>query len=935
MKLFDPSITPEEQQMTWYVDRETVLDDLAKRLKWEPNTVSKVVVNHGPGGIGKTSVRKMTESRLLKPAHVPYVIVDYEPDGSPRSAERTFGYIRRQLGRFGLRFPAFDLVWARHWEETTQQRVSRTRFPSEIEDAADIIAIIPVLGSVPNAAVAFAKLSQSAAQWMSQRFGKGGVARLKEMNAMELVQTMPEAMARDLEEMIGDKRHRGRSGDSRITVIFDGFERLAEHDVDDWFVHKFWQATGSTLKVIFGRETLKWERHHPEWPEFLDHYPALSNLQPDDATEYLKRRGVDDAELRRFLVELTDGFPYHLRLATELCESIEETTGREPDKTEFSSAEHSTKLGESLLNSLLRQIDKDEHDAAMLASIPRWFTEEILEILSAEPASAPRLFQTLIRFSFCEIALDIPGAYILRKEARKILRDRARRLGHWVSWNRQIQDYHAQHRTEFLHLVEEIYHGFIVDPATTLKLFHAQFYQALNAWRFGDCRILIQASPHEVELPTNIAQRLILARVALLQEAWESEEGLNTAKALIDSLLDQELSPDVYGRAIRLVALADIKLGDRNKALDELQKAVAAFDSLNDLAMKACALREMGDLYYQIGDLRHALESHEQAITTLRQFETTLPADQLGEAQLEAGARVGGLPLGDSLRAVASLYARTGRTHMAAKPLEQMLEEGRKAGNIRTQAEALSELGLVYRRLGRLQEAEAAYRQDLPLMEEIGATPGQAHVLSGLGMTLEQGGDVEAARPYFQQSLRLFEEIGDTYGQAKLWHCLARVDHKVRNYDLALEFYMRSLEFYREIEYLANTGALLLDLAILKITLGQTSEALNLCEEARGVFEGLEDQAAIAGTYTDLGIVHYLQGQSALAVTHWKRSLAAYDEVIRSGGALLSDSPSDPQEVEPTDIEHLWVDWMSMYDPVAQIRTRARLSARISLLDNA
>jgi Cdc6-like AAA superfamily ATPase len=165
MKLFDPNVTPEEQELAWYVNREKVLENIAERLQWQPNVKSKVVVYHGQGGIGKTIVRKMAERRLLKSAKVPYVVIDYEPDGSPRSCEQTFRHMRRQLGTFGLKFPTFDLLWARHWEETTGQRISKVRFPPpELEDVTDIISVIPILGNIPKAIAAFAKLSQSAAQ---------------------------------------------------------------------------------------------------------------------------------------------------------------------------------------------------------------------------------------------------------------------------------------------------------------------------------------------------------------------------------------------------------------------------------------------------------------------------------------------------------------------------------------------------------------------------------------------------------------------------------------------------------------------------------------------------------------------------------------------------------------------------------------------------
>lgn len=97
-------------------------------------------------------------------------------------------------------------------------------------------------------------------------------------------------------------------------------------------------------------------------------------------------------------------------------------------------------MGDTLLSSLLRQLEKDEYDVAMLASIPRWFNTQIIENLVAEPASVPRLFNALTRFSFCDSIPDLPESYILRKEVRKLLRDRARKLNHWIVWNKKLRD---------------------------------------------------------------------------------------------------------------------------------------------------------------------------------------------------------------------------------------------------------------------------------------------------------------------------------------------------------------------------------------------------------------------------------------------------------------------------------------------------------------
>lgn len=751
------------------------------------------------------------------------------------------------------------------------------------------------------------------------------------MDARELLRRMPKAMARDLEEMTKDEHLRDKNGNFRITVIFDGFERLAEHTVDDWFVREFCSEPDSILKVIFGREVLQWGRHSPDWREFIDHYDALPNLRPRDAAEYLERREVNDPVLRRYLVELTEGFPYHLRLTADLCQQKRETTGQELRITDFASVEQTNDLGEALLSLLLRQLRGDEFNAATLASIPRWFNEEILEVLLTEPASTHRLFQTLVRFAFCEAVPALGGTYVIREVARRQLRIQARRSSSWVFWNRQLRDYHARHRTKLSHLAEEIYHGFLVDQDEAIKVFRVEFYRALDTWRFGDCETLLQALPPESELPRITVHWLTLAKVALLQKAWDSKEGLDRAKTLIDSLLRQEIPSSLRGRALHLAAMVNIKLGDRTTALDGLYKAIVTFDSLSDWVMKASTLRDLGDLHFTMGNMRGALKSHEKALNLLMHMRAKGSQEVASEeAHVEAGARIVGLPLGDSLRAVASLYARTGQIQLAVKPLEEMLDEGRKTENDHKQAGALSELGLAYRRLGRLQEAQDAYLQALPLFEDLQAIPGRAHVLCGLGMTLEQSGDADAARPYYQQARQLFEQLGDTYGQAKVWHCFARIHHHTKENELALKLYAKSLRLYRKISHIANIGPVLLDLARLKMTLCEFQEAIDLCEKAKEIFEGLEDQAAVAAVYTNLGIIYYSHSQMDLALKHWQQAHVIYLRLVGSRKASIAVS-SQAHEFQV--IEEFWVNWLSMYDLTVQKQTLARLNAGIALLE--
>ena len=932
MKLFDQSVTPEEQQLAWYVDREEALDYFARQLQWKASIVSNVVVYHGPGGIGKSTIRKMAENHLLKPAQVPYVVIDYEPDGSPRSCERTFSHMRRQLGRLSLKFPAFDLVWARHWEQTTQQRVSRVSFPSELEDAADIISLIPLLGNIPQAITAIAKLSQSTAQWISERFDRGGIAQLKQMDALELLHIMPEAIARDLEEMMEHEDHRGRDGDSRITVIFDGFERLGEHGIDDWFVREFCRNTGSVLKVILGREALDWECHDQSWGCYIEHYPALGNLRPCDSAEYLARRDIDNPDLRHYLIELTNGYPYHLRLAADLCQQIEERTGREPTVTDFASAEQTSDLGEALLSSLLRQLRGDERDAATLSAIPRWFTQDMFEILLAEPASASRLFDLLIRFSFCEKMLGMDRAYMIRKEARQLLRHQARESSHWLTWNKRLHDYHTQYRASLVHLAEELYHGFIVEPEETLESFKAEFYQRLNMQQFGECLTLLEARPPESELSQTCLQRLTLARATLLQEDWRAKEGVVAADKLVSSLLQGESSLELRARALRLAGLICGRLGDPDKAVERLNEAVSGFSTLGDRVMTAAALRDAGFQYFIMGNYNDALRCNRQALDIVKHVYTALTrASTTRDQAVAAEAGFTGQPVNDILNRIASSYARTGRVKLAIKTFEAAVAEGVRTGDPLQQAAALSELGLAYRRLGHLEKAKIAYQQALPLFEELGHIPGTANVHCGLGMTLEQSRDFGSARPHYQEALQLFEELGDRVGQAKLWFCFARIEHENKNVELATQNYNKALQLYRETGYFVHTAPTLMSLAKLKATLGEYGPAIEFCKVALGVFEGLNDQVAIAAIHANVGFVYYLQNELASALRLWERACTIYRKLVRSRKTSLATS-SHIEQFRSVKIEDFWVNWLSMYEPSIQKQILAYLAAGIAHL---
>jgi predicted GH43/DUF377 family glycosyl hydrolase/tetratricopeptide (TPR) repeat protein len=420
------------------VDRDHPLSEWKRRLEWQSDQRSEVLIFSGVGGVGKTALCEMAIDQYLKPYEVPYAVVNFDSlIGPPASPEKTFISIRMQLRKYGIKFPTFDVVWARHWEQVTGQKLSKSVFPPELEDVADIAAFITRIPNPKSVTNLLKRLSSLLPKEHELAL------RLRDMNTDQLRRFMPEALAQDIERAMEKSKHRGWNKECRLTIIFDGFERLLEtckeeyrRDECDWWVQEFCTKCSSALKVICGREGVRWADQNPDRHQWLYHFTPLNNLPPSYADKYLLKRGVKNGELRNYLIDLTNGFPYHLKLAADLCNKIEKG-GCKPTDKDFAGAESANDLGKDLLSRLLRQLQPDERDAAPLVAIPRWFTRDFLAALLPNPSLLDRLLNQLTSLAFCESVPNIP-AYTLRKEVRRFLLEKPNPLMEYGDWKHKL-----------------------------------------------------------------------------------------------------------------------------------------------------------------------------------------------------------------------------------------------------------------------------------------------------------------------------------------------------------------------------------------------------------------------------------------------------------------------------------------------------------------
>ncbi len=165
----------------------------------------------------------------------------------------------------------------------------------------------------------------------------------------------------------------------------------------------------------------------------------------------------------------------------------------------------------------------------------------------------------------------------------------------------------------------------------------------------------------------------------------------------------QELG-DTRGEAQTAIALGEAHhraLGPGEDALRYLRRAARLLEPMGALSLRSVALNNLGEVYFELGDLDAAAECYLQALRIDR----------------EIGGHVEG--------------------------------------------HALHNLGHVYLRQHRLSEAIARFREALSRHRAVGSLGGEAATLMHLGEAQVESGDEVGARTSLTGALRIFTQIGD------------------------------------------------------------------------------------------------------------------------------------------------------------------------------
>ena len=281
---------------------------------------------------------------------------------------------------------------------------------------------------------------------------------------------------------------------------------------------------------------------------------------------------------------------------------------------------------------------------------------------------------------------------------------------------------------------------------------------------------------------------------------------------------------------------------------------------LTDPRTDGASKGNLGLCYAALGETRHAIKLHEQALTIAR---------ETGERQNE-GAQLGNL---------GNCYATLGDTRRAIELHEQALTIDREIGNRQGESTDLGNLGLCYATLGETRRAIELHEQALTIDREIGNRRGESANLGSLGLCYATLGETRRAIELHEQALTIDREIGNRQGEStdlgNLGLCYATLGETRR----AIELHEQALTIDREIGNRQGESANLGNLGLCYATLGETRRAIELHEQALTIDREIGNRQGESTDLGNLGFFYATLGETRRAIELHEQALTIDREI--------------------------------------------------------
>ncbi|MEV6112391.1 tetratricopeptide repeat protein [Streptomyces sp. NPDC052109] len=345
-------------------------------------------------------------------------------------------------------------------------------------------------------------------------------------------------------------------------------------------------------------------------------------------------------------------------------------------------------------------------------------------------------------------------------------------------------------------------------------------------------------------------------------EAGRLDQAQQTYEEILRSL--EQLAPNADQQS--RVALAYHQLGmvaEQRGMFEEAEglhrRSLAIKEELGDRPGRALSYHQLGMVARLRGALAESEEWHWRALAI---------EEELGYQ-----------------RGIASTYVELGIVAL----LEGRMEEAKgrysramslwmKVGDLPAIATCYHQFGVVAQLENALGDAEEWFQRSLVIREELGDLPGLAKTYHHLGSVVLKRGGLEEAQEWFQRSLAIKEELGDLLGVARSYYQLGMVAQ--------LKGVLREAEgWYRESLAILEDSEDLRALVDIYHQLGEVAQLRGAPREAEGWYQQCLDvelemgnRSRLSAIYRQLGILAEDRGDARTALGWIVRCVACFED---------------------------------------------------------
>jgi len=331
------------------------------------------------------------------------------------------------------------------------------------------------------------------------------------------------------------------------------------------------------------------------------------------------------------------------------------------------------------------------------------------------------------------------------------------------------------------------------------------------------------------------------------------------------AVAEREIAIKVHANALDVMGRVHNELGDKKKALEFLDQALALHKSIGNKVGELTSLMNISMSYQYIGDYKKSLAISEQAGALAR---------QLGDDARE----------GSIFNNLCVLHEDIGDFKRALDYCNRALEVRHNFNFALGEAITLGNLGGVTADLGDYQQAIEFYQRSEAKYRSLENRSGQGITLNNIGWVYATLGDYDKAIEFYGKSAEIFTAIDDQYRAANALGNQGATYARLGQYQKSLDIQLKVLPMRRAVNNIDGAGKTLRHIANAYAHLNQKQKALDNYKESIQLLKGTPRQLMPA--LRDLGDLYREMGDTQNALASLNEAL----QISRNIGDRLSEA---------------------------------------------